>query len=148
MSDSRSEDRRSTGHSNFVGRGPTLPRDQPPSLSLTPGHPCPRPHCGGLVILRYVASPEGALQEHYCTSCARSSDLRPVHPPPRPRLTVSRACEEALDRVCTPSRPSRPRGSDRFDDSMGIGGLSPDALDAAELYTMFGGECPPDPHIP
>lgn len=145
---SQPDDHRSTGHSPFVRHTPPPAQPAPSIPSLTPGQPCPRPHCGGLVILRFVASPEGAFQEHYCTSCARSSDLRPVHPPPRPRLTVSRACEEALERVCTPSPPSRRRGSDRFDDSTDIVGLSPSQLDAVELYTMFGGECPPDGHIP
>jgi len=142
---SQPDDRRSTGHSNFVGRGPALPQDQPPALDLTPGQRCPRAHCGGLIVERFVASPEGVLTEAYCTACSRSAHARLVVPPRPARVAFSPSCEEALDRLCQSG--GRSRASGEVDDSVDTAPFR-SALDAAELYAMFVDECPPDGHIP
>lgn len=32
---------------------------------------CPRPHCGGLILWRYVCTAEGTIEEGYCSTCGR-----------------------------------------------------------------------------
>ena len=110
-------------------------------LCLIPGEPCPR--CAGLVLRRRVVTPEGALTEHYCVACSRTSHAEPemVYDPPRLRLTPS--AEAKLSRVCRPETDGRSR--EAIDDSVDIA-LSRSALDAAEIRAMFSCECLPAPH--
>ena len=139
----RSDERRSTGHSPFVRRGPEPPLVREPELILVPGQCCPRPHCGGLVIERGVLTPEGFLREAYCTACARSSSPRLEAPRPPARLRLSEACEAKLARLCT--ERGRNRASEGFDDTTDIS-MPRSALDAATLYTMFAPESLLDGH--
>ena len=32
---------------------------------------CPRPHCGGLILWRYVCTAEGTIEEGSCSACGR-----------------------------------------------------------------------------
>lgn len=56
---------------------------------LLSGSPCPRPHCGGLLLHRDVISSEGRLQEVYCHLCGRTvaAQAEPVYRPCRVRFS-------------------------------------------------------------
>ena len=47
-----------------------------PLVGCRPGDRCPRPHCGGLVVLRDVVTLDGACEELVCSSCGRSLPTR------------------------------------------------------------------------
>lgn len=134
----------------LVRRSPAPPA-LPAALQLIPGRPCPR--CHGMVIVRDVVTPEGALTEHFCLGCSRSSHPILELPETVPRLRLTPAIEATLDRVvaslaredaaasASPGVTRIPRGA--VDDSMGIA-LSRSALDAEEIRSMFAHECQPD----
>ena len=129
-----------------VRRDPLPPLAREPQLRLTPGIPCPR--CHGCVILRDVVTPEGALTEHFCLGCARSSNPTFEGPETVPRLVLSPSCEAALDRVVSSvtrqvdGRLNR-SSSEGVDDTAGTA-LSRTALDAVDIRAMFADECQPD----
>jgi hypothetical protein len=108
-----------------------LPQAPPsPLVGLKEGTRCPRPHCGGLLMLRAVVTIEGSCDELVCASCARSRVLA-LREPYRP-IPVSRdpRFDEPRERV----RP----GAAALDteDSMGI--VAPgDETDARALYTVL-----------
>jgi hypothetical protein len=129
-----------------VRRDPLPPLAREPQLRLTPGVPCPR--CQGCVIVRDVVTPEGALSEHFCLGCARTSNPVFEAPEPVPRLVLSPSCEAQLDRVISSvirqedGRSSR-SSSEGVDDTADSA-LSRSALDAADIRAMFAVECQPD----
>jgi len=127
----------------YAARTVPPPTVRPPALLLTPGTPCPR--CHGLVVVRAVVTPEGALTEHFCVGCSRSSHATPETPMGAPRLRLTPSCEAALDRACA-ERGCR-SASEGVDDTSGIV-VSRSVLDAAEIRSMFVDECLPDAHRP
>lgn len=110
-------------------------------LCLIPGEPCPR--CAGLVVRRHVVTPDGALTEHYCTGCSRTSHAEPERPYTPPRLVLSPSTERKLDRLCRSADADGCRQG--VDDSADIA-LARSVLDAAEIRAMFAVECLPTPH--
>lgn len=124
-------------------------RDPPPApaaLQLTPGAPCPR--CHGMVIVRDVVTPEGALTEHLCLGCSRTSHAILERPEVVPRLILTPLCEARLNRVVSAVTRDevshRRQSSDGGVDDRADIALSRSALDAVDIRTMFASECQPD----
>ena len=68
---------------------------------------CPRPHCGGLLLLRSVVTEEGWVQQCVCVGCGRlvgPTPARDPYGPPRVRFTneVELALVERTDPVVSP----------------------------------------------
>jgi hypothetical protein len=51
-----------------------------PLAGLRGGARCPRPHCGGLLLVRAVVTHDGSCEEVYCASCSRASLLAVLEP--------------------------------------------------------------------
>lgn len=108
-----------------------------PLEGLGEGSRCPRPYCGGLLILRAVVTMDGSCDELVCSSCSRSRVVA-VREPYRP---VKREADGRVELLLSPPRV-RDFGSES-DDSMGIV-LPPDVLARADLEGGWHDECPPD----
>jgi hypothetical protein len=78
------------------------------------GSRCPRPHCGGLLLLRAVVTVDGSCEEQVCVACSRAQ-LVAIREPYRP-MTVSRDPEVAA----WLSPPTTPGSGPESDDSAGI----------------------------
>ena len=113
---------------------------QNPLSEARAGSRCPRPHCGGLLILRAVVTVDGSCDEVVCSSCSRSVVLA-LHEPYRP---MPRARHPLFD---APGEADRPGAARRdTDDSMGI--VPPgDARDGPLLYTVWSDESLPLPPL-
>lgn len=108
------------------------------------GDRCPRPHCGGLVLIRQVITGCGACEELFCANCARTKLVRleePYRPMPAER-------DVRVERLLTPPA-APPRAAQGIDDSMDIG-LPPAVLavvaDDTGLHSESGLFAPPDRH--
>lgn len=119
------DDRRSTGFTTPVRRDPAPPAGAAPAPSVEAGARCPRPHCGGLIVLRDVLTTEGGLKERYCTACSRAygAEFDVVYDPPRLALTMAQ--EAALDAVCSSVARS---GSSRSSRGLPLDGDTSDIL--------------------
>ena len=118
-------------------KGPAAPQGaRNPLAESRPGDRCPRPGCGGLVMVRTVVTVVGSCDEVFCSLCARSALSRYLEP----YVPLKRARDSQVDALLTP--PTTRDSGLESDDSMGI--AMPPAVRAVVLHdTPLSSECPP-----
>lgn len=93
---------------------PTPPLPPDPLKGAGPGDRCPRPYCGGLLVLQMVVTVDGSCDAVVCMSCARSRVLA-FREPYRP-LRLSR--DPVVETLLAP--PKTPGSLSETDDTSGI----------------------------